>query len=496
MQMRCTQADHRNQQIIGFCIESTCPNQRPYCHFCLPFHGYHLSKLTSYELLSEWMKERILIIQDIQTNIQECKIALDNVINLFLPYNNFNLSQFPELGLSQVDQIIKDLCQMQNREEKLFKQLKQSIEDQKSIVNEILKKKKYQSNIKQNDNTQIPYCNIDQQIQEQPKNQKQKLNPFTLELIIQNSIRQNEWCGAIAFNKDYSIVVAGSKKDIKVFQQIQGKLNQIQQLSWHKKLVSSLNFMKNTNNFVSGSDDNSIIIWQVIGNNQWKIQQILNGHSDVINCLVLSNNDDCIFSGSIDKTIKCWMKQDQWFCQQTINDHTDEVYSLSLNNQQNKLISCSKDSQIFIIEQQKFDKRWSITQKIKADKYGLRLCFINDDQFTFQPYVQEQMDVYQVDSNTKQYTKTREIAVKCGSSNDWCLFPQQYLKSKCLLVNKNGNNVNLMRKKENGDFIVYQSIEFRSYGIYGQFSDNGEYLITWDNISKEIQIRKFRENQS
>ncbi|CAD8082840.1 unnamed protein product [Paramecium primaurelia] len=64
------------------------------------------------------------------------------------------------------------------------------------------------------------------------------------------------------------------------------------------------------------------------------------------------------------------------------------------------------------------------------------------------------MHVYEMDSNTKQYNKTKEIAINFGSCFDICLFPQQYLKSKGLLVNKNGNYVNLMRKKENDDLIV------------------------------------------
>ncbi|CAD8117121.1 unnamed protein product [Paramecium primaurelia] len=488
MQIRCTQADHQNQQITGFCIESTCPNQRPYCNFCLPHHGQHLNKLTSQELLYGWINERILMVQNIYKNVLECKISLDGLIHQFLHYNDFNIEQFPELGLTQIDQLIKGLCQIGDCEDK-FKQLKQSIEQSKSIINEILKNIKSQPNIKQNDNLQIPNYSIEQS--------KQRIifksNPFIFDLMNQYSIKQNEWCFAIAFNKDYSILVAGCNKDIKVFQHLQGELNQIQFLSEHKNYVNTLNFMKNSNNFVSGSDDSSIIIWQMIGNNQWYCSQKLNGHTNYLLCLLVNNNDDLIISGNYDNTIKFWTKQVQWLCSQTISDHTSGVCSLSFNEQQNKLISCSHDSQILIIEQQKMDKKWIVTQKIKSDQYGIRLCFINDNQFTFQPFCKEQMHIYEMDSNTKQYAKTKEIAVKCGSSDDCCFFPQQYIKSKCILVNKNGNNVNLISRKENGDYIIQQSIEFGTYGIFGQLSDDGEYLIIWNYQSREIQIRNLRE---
>ncbi|CAD8201388.1 unnamed protein product [Paramecium pentaurelia] len=486
MQITCTQADHQNLQIIGFCIDNTCPNQRPYCHFCLPSHVQHINKLTSQELLSGWIKERILMVQNIQKNVQECKIALDSLINVFLPYNNFNIQQLTELGLQQIDQFIKGLCQMENCEEQLFKQLKQAIDQTKSNTNEIIKKTKNQTNIKQNDNLQNR--------QQQPKHiciVEQNQNPFTFDLIKQYSIKQDEWCIAIAFNKDQSIVLAGCNNDIKVFKHVQGKLNQVQLLSEHTDIVNTLNFMKNTNDFVSGSDDSSIIIWQAIGNYQWKCQQKLNGHSDIIYSLLTNNTDDLIISGS--DTIKFWVKQDQWLCQQTISDHTYFVCSLSLNEQQNKLISCSYDSQILVIEQQKLDKKWIVTQKITADQEGQRLCFINDFQFTFQPYCKDQIYVYDMDSNTKKYSMTKQIAVKCSSSGENCFFPQQYINQKCLLVNKNGNYVNLIRKKGNGDFTVQQSIEFGQFFIYGQLSDDGEYLITWDSGSKEIQIRKYRQ---
>ncbi|CAD8113788.1 unnamed protein product [Paramecium primaurelia] len=477
MQIRCTQADHQNQQIIGFCIDSTCPNQRPYCHYCLPQHSQHLEKLTYFELFNEWIQKRIINAQNVQKNVQECKLSLDSLLNKLIPYLNFNIQQFSQIGISQIDNMIKGLCQLEGCEEILFKQLKQSIEQ-----------------IKQS-NQQYQSVDLKQSKIEQPQNQstfKANSNQFTFQLMNQNSIRVDNCCFAFAFNKDQSIVLAGCKQHIKVFENQQGKLNQVQLLSKHTDDVHTLNFMKKTNNFVSGSSDNSIIIWQVIGNNQWNCQQILNGNSNSIDCLLINNTDDLIISGSYDKTIKFWIKYNQWICQQTISD-LGFVYSLSLNEQQNKLISCSRDSQILIIEQSKLDKYWSVTQKIKVDVYGQRLCFINDNLFTFQPYCKDQMHIYELDINNKQYNKIKQIEVKFDSYICDCLFPQQYIKSKSILVNKTGKKVNLMRKKQNGDFIIQQCIQFGSYNIYGQLSDDGEYLITWDSGSKEIQIRRYKE---
>ncbi|CAD8154800.1 unnamed protein product [Paramecium octaurelia] len=227
------------------------------------------------------------------------------------------------------------------------------------------------------------------------------------------------------------------------------------QICQNKNQVYTLNFMKNSNNFVSGFIDNSIIIWKENAHNQWNCEQILNGHQGQILCLLLNNNDYLIISASLDKTIKFWMKQNEWICQQTITDHTNSVSSISLNEQCNKLISCSIDQQILVIERSQLDSYWNVKQKIKVDKCGIRLCFINDMLFKFQPIAQDSMHVYEMDRITKQYSRTSEIAVKSGSNRCDSFFSQFYAKSKCLLLNKNGNIVNLMQK--NGRFVVEQS---------------------------------------
>ncbi|CAD8215282.1 unnamed protein product [Paramecium octaurelia] len=248
--------------------------------------------------------------------------------------------------------------------------------------------------------------------------------------------------------------------------------------------------MKKSSQFISGSRDKQMIIWSMNSNNQWICSYKLNEHQDYIRCLILNNNEDLIISGSSDKTIKFWIKNNQWTCSQTITDHTNYVYGLSWNEKQNNVISCGVDKLILIIEESS-QKKWNVIQKITVEQYGFRICFINDYVFTFQPYNQEYIHVYEINSSNQQYSKTKQIDVKSDSDACDCLFPQQYLKSKCLLVNKNGRNVNLIRKNQNGHFITQQSIQLGHRIMYGQMSENGDYLVTWDNQSREIQIRKY-----
>ncbi|CAK81928.1 unnamed protein product, partial (macronuclear) [Paramecium tetraurelia] len=301
-----------------------------------------------------------------------------------------------------------------------------------------------------------------------------------------------KYCCAIPINQDCSILLAGCGNQIKVFEFNKGIIKITQILRKHKDRVFTLNFMKKSYQFISGSCDNSIIIWQQNQNNQWISQQILNGHTSYIFCLILNNNEDLIVSGSWDNTIKFWVKKGQWSCYQTIEDHTSDVYGLSFNQQQNRIVSCGSDYLILIMEQEGEYKKWIIIQKITVEQYGYRVCFIDNNMFALSLCDKEQISIFEMNSINQQFTKTTDINVKCESDGN-CLFPSQYIISKCFLLSKNGQCVNVIRKKLNGEFVTEQSINYNTPSLFGVMNDDGEYLITWDANSKQIQIRRYQE---
>ncbi|CAD8075044.1 unnamed protein product [Paramecium sonneborni] len=318
------------------------------------------------------------------------------------------------------------------------------------------------------------------------------LKPFTYQQIQQSPIKQNEVCYAIAVNNNCSIMVAGCNQYIKLFEFNQGILKQVQLLTEHAGNISTLNFMKRTNNFISGSCDSQIIIWVRNNNNQWISQQKLNGHTSYINCLILNNNEDTIISGSDDKSIKFWIKENQWLSSQTITDHNEDRDGLSINDDQNKIISCRQDKLILVIEQSIQKKQWIVIQKIELEYAGVRLCFIDNNTFTGYHWGEHYMNVYEMNNTNKQYTRTKKILFNGGL--DCYYFPQKYIKQKCILVTKNSQNISLIRRNQNGEFIVEQSIPFKTHEIFACMTDDGQYLITWDSNSKEYQIRCYKGN--
>ncbi|CAD8107081.1 unnamed protein product [Paramecium primaurelia] len=331
-----------------------------------------------------------------------------------------------------------------------------------------------------------------QQPSEQQIKSQSNIKSFNYQIINHNSIQQQEYCNVVAFNKDGSILAAGCDNLINLYEFRQGMLKYNQTLNDHQDTVSTLYFMRQSNQIISGDQNGYILIWQNNNNFQWSCSQALKEHKNSINCLIMNNYEDIIISSSDDYTIKFWILENEWICSQTITDHKHCVYQLNMNEQQNKVISCGWDQLILIIEYSEYNKKWMVIQKIKVDCQGLRLCFINDNLFTFQPKKGNLMHVYEMNSVNKQFTKTKNINVNQGDDG-YVLFPQQYIKSKQLLVSKHYQNVNLIRQLENDEFKVEQSIQFGSYGLFGQMSNDGEYLITWDYSSKEIQIRKQTE---
>lgn len=51
--------------------------------------------------------------------------------------------------------------------------------------------------------------------------------------------------------------------------------------------------------------------------------------------------------------------------------------------------------------------------------------------------------------------------------------------------------MNLLKLDKDGKLLSKFTIEFNTYGIFGTISPNGEYLVTWNYKTKEIEVRKY-----
>ncbi|CAD8064193.1 unnamed protein product [Paramecium sonneborni] len=441
---------------------------------------------------NEFINKEIVLKETIYKNMQIFQKQLETIIN----------------NLQQLNLTDNDILLLQENNKRRLQN--QTFVEPQSSRN--LHQKKF---ILKNDNCYMldsnidieTYRNYDGQISPIKKGVRQMQNKFKLNLLnvtlkhfkyeIFSQIEESTPCLAIAINSQATILVVGQYRGIiKVFSINNGFLNQIQILQENSFNIRCLYFMKGSQSFLSGSNDKSILIWKQGLDQKWYNFKKLEGHSGYIQCLIMNNQENLIISGSQDKTIKFWAQEIDWQCQFTFSGHNNSVRSISLNSSNNQLISCAEEElQILIIQLQNDLKTWALAFEIKVDYWGYSVIFINDHLFSFQPHKIDQIYLFQkknIQENQFQFKQC--IEVKC---EDDCtaLFPQMYLKSKQILMTKNGRYINLIRKNKNGQFTTEQSIQNADNccGLYGSMTFDGEYLFTWEDQNHQIIVRKFKE---
>ncbi len=109
-----------------------------------------------------------------------------------------------------------------------------------------------------------------------------------------SNIDYNSWNN---LNTEYGI----RKPEIDIIDLYTGQT--YRRLIGHEKTVTAINFSNAENKLVSGSDDKTVILWDIMNSSPIKV---LKGHLDGITSVSFSNNDSIILSSSTDNTVKLW----------------------------------------------------------------------------------------------------------------------------------------------------------------------------------------------
>ncbi|CAD8214935.1 unnamed protein product [Paramecium octaurelia] len=277
-------------------------------------------------------------------------------------------------------------------------------------------------------------------------------------------------CFAQAINYNNTLIALGSKYYSKVIYQKNEKFKYLLQIKLHKNVVSTLNFFNDRSQLISGSYGSFILIHSLNLLSSSKHIAKLKEHTRLITCLVVSQNSENLFiSGSYVKNIKFWTYSQNscWTCTQTISEHLD----------------------------QSTDQFWYVKQKIQES--GFRISFITTDIFAFQYFEGTHLFLYTLDLATGLFIKSRELALSRSGQTCQYFFPQVYVASKQLLVSKNGYWVNLIKfnfHSQGWDCKLEVELNFNQCGNFGNIfetiSNNGEFLVTWDCKSGNIEFRK------
>ncbi|CAD8120379.1 unnamed protein product [Paramecium sonneborni] len=312
---------------------------------------------------------------------------------------------------------------------------------------------------------------------------------------IQKSIYKDKICLAIAISQDNRLIYSGCDEKILVHMFKQGIVKQLKYLNQHAAEISTLNICRKNHNIVSGSLEGSIVIqpYSLIASS--KYIQKLKGHDDIM-CLAISPiMEDFLVTGSRDNQIKLWSSiNQQYSCSQTIIDHNNCVCGLSINQSENQIISCSLDQMILILEKIKTINQQTGFYYKKSMLINLGIDYVVQIiQFLFFNPIHTKI------KNYKQFVKSSEFSIKNEGNACYYFFPSQFNLKKNILIIKNKNNINVIKVQlstsQNIQLNLNQIIGFGDNCIFGTLSFDGEYLITWDENSRQIQIRKYQEMQ-
>ncbi|HCF26117.1 MAG TPA: serine/threonine protein kinase [Cyanobacteria bacterium UBA11049] len=146
----------------------------------------------------------------------------------------------------------------------------------------------------------------------------------------------------VAISQDSQTLVSGSDdQTIKIWDLF--KLQELRTLQGHKNWVYAVAISPDGKTLVSGSKDNTVKVWAKTGQEL----HTLTGHTSFVNSVAISPNSQKIASGSYDRTIKIWnLNTGQEL--RTLRGHTAEVLSVAISPNGQKLASGSTDDTIKI----------------------------------------------------------------------------------------------------------------------------------------------------
>ena len=130
----------------------------------------------------------------------------------------------------------------------------------------------------------------------------QQVNYWKLMTCLRSLEGHSGEVNSVAISPDAKTFVSGSDDEtIKVWEMHTGTL--LRTLRGHSAWVTSLAISPDSKTVVSGSDDKSIKVWEMHTGN---LLRTLKGHSGWVNSIAISPDGKTVVSGSRDATIKLW----------------------------------------------------------------------------------------------------------------------------------------------------------------------------------------------
>ncbi|CAD8214493.1 unnamed protein product [Paramecium pentaurelia] len=409
------------------------------------------------------------------------------LIERFISFEEFNKC------LNQLSNLVQDLLYRNRvliKEQSLIQQAQQQQQpQQEQLQQEQSQQQQQQQQIQQQQSQQYQQQEIN--ITQQPK----QVGEVKLTLK-DKSIQQEKRCQAIAFDSSGSIMVTTESREIKVWNFKNGKIQLVNSLQGHTSYVNCLVYSKTQNSFLSCSDDKTIRCWKQMNLRNWMSSQPYYQHTHYIQCMIINKNEDLLFSGSFDRSIKVWkvdFNENFLTYQYSLDKHNHFVNGLSLNPSENVLASCAKDNNSIIIWERNinniFEFKYIVTQSIQDT--GNKLMFITDDEFIWATSSRSQDNIYTFQLKQGIFQENQEKTIQLTKNNmiqDEFRFPFLYNRERNLIVVRVKTIIYILQQLNDGSYKIASQLNCNTYEIYGQITNNGQYLVYWDDHIKGYSI--------
>ncbi len=243
----------------------------------------------------------------------------------------------------------------------------------------------------------------------------------------------------------------------------------------HNKWVYCLTLL-NDGRLVSGSDDNSIIIYN---KKNYEPDIIINEHNSWINCLITLKNG-ILVSCSNDKTIKLFdIKEKEYKEIQTLDLHTQPVNTIrELSN--NYLVSGSDDKTIiFYIKDNEEYKKYD---SIDTSDWVRNIIQIKENEIAYSTYNEKK--IYSYDLVKKTQNKLIKDDIICSHNS-------LFMIRKDLLLVPGLDKINIININEHK---IIQNIEINEGMIYGVCMLNSNSFITGGE-NRKLRLLKLDINE-
>ena len=169
-----------------------------------------------------------------------------------------------------------------------------------------------------------------------------------------------DYVTCVIVTKDNKYIISGSDdRTIRIWNLLEQRQEGV--LEGHFAEVLSVAVTSDNKYVISGSDDNTIRIWNLLERRQ---ETILQGHVNFVNSVAVTSNNKYAVSGSGDKTIRIWNLLDKKQ-ESVLEGHSGDVSSVAITTDDKYIVSGSDDKSIRI---------WNFLKKSNFLRYCFSVC--------------------------------------------------------------------------------------------------------------------------